>query len=98
MIPTGHEPDAAALAAALRELLTVYPTDAPDAPHTTLSVRGPDGHEHRLQATPGQVEWLTRLLTDEAATCRNAHPDGSGRCAHCNRAGSDAPNTGHGRP
>ena len=86
-----HEADlerrAVALAAALGELLTGYPTDNPDAPRTTLAIHAGEV-THRLQATPGQVTWLTNLLMNEADTCRNAHSDQSGECAHCGGTGN----------
>jgi hypothetical protein len=86
-----HEPDlelrAVALAAALGELLTGYPTDEPDAARVTLAIHAGDAI-HRLQASAGQVTWLTNLLMNEADTCRNAHSDQSGECAHCGGTGT----------
>jgi hypothetical protein len=93
-IEADHELSAVALAAALGELLTGYPTDEPDAPRTTVTIQAPGGAAHRVQLMPGQVQWLTSLLMDEAATCRNAHSDQSGECGHCRgtgRVGASAP-------
>ncbi len=86
-IETDLEHRAVALAAALGELLTGYPTDEPDAARTTLAIHAGDTI-HRLQASPGQVTWLTNLLMNEADTCRSAHSDQSGECAHCGGTGA----------
>lgn len=75
-------PELPTLAAVLQALFDDYPTDADDAEQLTLALEsGDERHVVRLQ--PGQAAWLTRLVQNETASCRNAHSDGNGRCAHC---------------
>ncbi|MFI8992183.1 hypothetical protein ACIG63_45860 [Streptomyces antimycoticus] len=83
MSPT---PDSASLVVALQQLVDAYPTDEDDAPLTTLALEF-SGERHVVRLQPGQVEWLTTLIQNEGATCRNAHADGNGQCAHCDGRG-----------
>jgi hypothetical protein len=41
-----------------------------------------------VKLQPGQVDWLTSLVLDEAKTCRNAHSDDSGQGWHCGGRGN----------
>jgi hypothetical protein len=87
-------PPGALLAAALQQLVSDYPTDddTDGQGSVVLTLTGPaapgQGERYDIALQPGQVEWLTRLVTDEAATCRNAHSDGTGDCGHCAGTGS----------
>lgn len=86
-----QESDMLALATALQELATAYPTDDEAAPVTLVELRDPaTGQHRRIDLQPGHVAWLLGLVMDETATTHNAHPGGTGECAHC--AG-----TGHSR-
>lgn len=79
---------AAMLAAALQELFEIYPTDEDEAPTVALTLTEPEhGEEYVVKLQPGQVNWLTSLVLDEAKTCRNAHSDGNGQCGHCGGSG-----------
>ncbi|MFI5987092.1 hypothetical protein ACIBEA_40285 [Streptomyces sp. NPDC051555] len=92
------------LAKALAQLADEYPTDSESAEPVTLSLdtdhalpaRQQTGRPHWLeqlavQLQPGQVQWLAQLVERELATVRNAHSDGSGKCAHCESTGSARP-------
>lgn len=81
--PDQDDPRTAALALALTTLAEQYPTDEAAAPAAALTLRGTDGRAHPVTLTPGQIDWLTALVMDEMATCRNAHAGESGHCAHC---------------
>ncbi|GAA0574842.1 hypothetical protein [Streptomyces mordarskii] len=74
--------DTASLVVALQQLVDAYPTDEDDAPRVTLALESGD-ERHAVPLQPGQVEILTRLIQNEAATCRNAHVGGNGQCGHC---------------
>lgn len=75
-------PELSALATAMQALFNTYPTDAYDAERLTLALESGD-ERHVVRVQPGQVAWLTHLVQDESASCRNAHADGNGQCAHC---------------
>lgn len=85
-------PPGALLAAALQQLASDYPTDDAGQGSVVLTLTGPTAHRqaerYDIALQPGHVEWLTRLVTAEAATCRNAHSDGTGNCGHCAGTGS----------
>ncbi|GAA0707173.1 hypothetical protein GCM10009548_95050 [Streptomyces malaysiensis subsp. malaysiensis] len=83
---------AAMLAAALQELFDIYPTDEDTAPAVTLTL-AESGEEHTVKLQPGQVDWLTTVVMDEARTCRNAHSDGTGQCGHCGGTGKASEGT-----
>ncbi|GAA3372269.1 hypothetical protein GCM10017744_103120 [Streptomyces antimycoticus] len=74
--------DIASLVVALQQLVDAYPTDEDNAPRATLALESGD-ERHAVPLQPGQVEWLTTLIQNEAATCRNAHVGGNGECGHC---------------
>jgi hypothetical protein len=76
------------LAGALQQLVTEYPTDADTAPLSRLSLTDPAGNATaNIPLQPGHLPWLTRLISDEMASCRNAHSDGTGHCGHCRGTG-----------
>ncbi|MBG0819041.1 hypothetical protein [Planomonospora sp. ID82291] len=78
---------AAILAEALAALFGDYPTGPENAPTTPLAITDPDtGVTRTVSLERGQVEWLTRMITAEAATNREAHAGGTGRCGHCGAA------------
>ena len=79
--------DLPALAAVLKSLFDTYPTDNDDAERMTLTLQF-GGERRVVQLQPGQAAWLTGLLQHEEATCRNAHTDGTGLCAHCHGLGA----------
>ncbi|MEV1040549.1 hypothetical protein AB0J01_28445 [Streptomyces sp. NPDC050204] len=79
-------PELTPLAAALRNLFDTYPTDADDAERLTLTLESGDERQV-VNPQPGQAAWLTNLVEAEAASCRNAHSDGNGQCAHCTGRG-----------
>lgn len=82
------------LLAALRALVTDYPTDGPGLPPTVrMTLTGPDQHLGEVDVQAGHLAWIAGLLHDEFETCRNAHHDQSGQCAHCDGSGRAA---GHG--
>ncbi|MER5615940.1 hypothetical protein [Streptomyces sp. NPDC002215] len=77
-------PELPALATTLQALFDTYPTDATDAEPLALE----SGDErHIVPIQPGQAARLTNLVHNEATTCRNAHSDGNGQCAHCDGLG-----------
>ncbi|MCQ4045805.1 hypothetical protein ACFOSC_27685 [Streptantibioticus rubrisoli] len=84
-----HLPPGALLAAALQQLVDDYPTD--DAVSVVLTVTDLDepgrGEPIDIKLQPGQAAWLTSLVMDEGATCRNAHPGGNDQCGHCRGTG-----------
>jgi hypothetical protein len=76
------------LAGALQQLVTEYPTDPDTAPRSRVSLTDPAGNAAAdVTLQPGHLPWLTRLISDELASCRNAHSDGTGRCGHCRGTG-----------
>ncbi|WP_069627257.1 hypothetical protein [Streptomyces niveus] len=79
-------PELPALAAALQTLFDTYPTDADEAERLTLALESGDERQV-VSLQPGQAAWLTTLVQDEFVSCRNAHSDGNGRCAHCTGRG-----------
>ncbi|MFJ9167311.1 hypothetical protein ACIRPK_34065 [Kitasatospora sp. NPDC101801] len=79
---------AATFGAALGRLFGEYPTDPPEAPVTAVvTVAGPDGSSTTVELTAGQLVWLQELVENEETDCRNAHPDQSGICGHCQGTG-----------
>lgn len=76
------------LSGALHQLVDEYPADEDSAPVSRLTLTDPAGVQAvDVPLQPGHLSWLTRLVSDESATCRNAHSDGSGRCGHCRGTG-----------
>lgn len=75
---------AEALAIAIEELASAYPTDN-DLDLTPITIRITDTGQpvREVPIQPGQARWLTGLIMDELATAREAHTDGSGACMHC---------------
>ena len=81
---------ATAVATALQELVTGYPTDPEGTvPAAVLTITDPaTSARHTVELQPAHAQWLTGLVLDEAATWRNAHADGNNQCAHCTGTGA----------
>ncbi|WP_214327918.1 hypothetical protein [Nonomuraea sediminis] len=70
------------LAGLLAELCATYPTGDGGAV-ASVEIQHQTGARHRVEVQAGQLEWLASLIKNELETCRNAHADGNGMCAHC---------------
>ncbi|MGW1765000.1 hypothetical protein ACWCQL_13115 [Streptomyces sp. NPDC002073] len=81
--PTVEQP-AVLFTSALQALADTYPTDPEGTATVAVTVTDPvTGEQHQAHLQPGQLEWVTTMVMDEMASCRNGHSDGTGQCGHC---------------